>query len=573
MALDGYPIGTYYASEVDPHAIKQSQHSFPDTIHLGDVRGIDVRELEPIDLLLGGSPCQNFSFSGKRRGMSSKCSIEILTLEKYLELKESGFEFEGQSYLFWEYVRVLNDIRQYNPDVLFLLENVEMTKKWERVLSEGIGIFGVHINAALVSAQNRKRIYWSNIRTKRVGLFGELHTDIPQPEDRGILLRDILEGEVDEKYYLSDRAVARLLNYTERQREKGNGFTSKFHSGGEKMSTLKVGRGGGGGRESSIKSGGDKASALLAGQHKLPRGMDLIRCAASRGRGKGNEQRLEPRSDGKTNTLTSVSKDNLIVQGCIKFGRTEEAKAKRRESMRQGKDHTPFTEKEISGLDTQKMSTLTCATSKDNLIMQLNPSLESGGKQPYQQNRIYDPDGITPALCANKADLLVCHNLQPRTGKGPGGKGPLSRTDGKSYCLDTSAGMGVETPYRQDAPTPDTKEKYPSLRSNPGGKLRGIGLQEMEKSNTVTPDEYLSTGKRKRGEDGRSVLTSQHERRIRRLTVRECCLLQTVPEEFHEWVVSDTQAYKMLGNGWCVEVIKHIFSFLPWERKAMSLGE
>ena len=70
--------------------------------------------------------------------------------------------------------------------------------------------YGVHINSALVSAQNRKRIYWTNIRVKEVGLFGELHSDIPQPEDRGILLKDILEDEVDEKYYISKRQLERL---------------------------------------------------------------------------------------------------------------------------------------------------------------------------------------------------------------------------------------------------------------------------------------------------------------------------------------------------------------------------
>ena len=82
---------------------------------------------------------------------------------------------------------------------MFLLENVEMGKKWEAVLSEAVGIHGVHINSALVSAQNRKRIYWSNIRVREEGLFGYKYTDIPQPADRGILPRDILEKEVDEK--------------------------------------------------------------------------------------------------------------------------------------------------------------------------------------------------------------------------------------------------------------------------------------------------------------------------------------------------------------------------------------
>lgn len=202
----------YYASEIDKFAIGQTQLNFPNTIQLGNVIDVDVSKLDRIDLLIGGSPCQSFSFAGKRAGMSTKSNEEIYTLSRYLELKKEGFEFEGQSYLFWEYMRILNDIRKYNPDVKFLLENVEMGNKWERVLSEAIGVFGVHINSALVSAQNRKRIYWTNIRTKEVGLFGEIHADIPQPEDKGILLRDILESEVDEKYYLSDRIIAGFKN-------------------------------------------------------------------------------------------------------------------------------------------------------------------------------------------------------------------------------------------------------------------------------------------------------------------------------------------------------------------------
>lgn len=237
----GITPNIYYASEIDKHAIAQTQLNFPDTVQLGSVTEVDVSKLEPIDLLIGGSPCQSFSFAGRRNGMTTTEHEEVLTLERYLELKEQGFEFEGQSYLFWEYMRILTDIRKYNPQVLFLLENVEMGKKWEAVLSHAIGLYGVHINSALVSAQNRKRIYWTNIRTRKEGLFGEVYTDIPQPEDRGLLLKDILEQEVDEKYYLSEKAVSALIAHRERNKENGNGFGAVFHEPQEKMGALKVG--------------------------------------------------------------------------------------------------------------------------------------------------------------------------------------------------------------------------------------------------------------------------------------------------------------------------------------------
>lgn len=229
----------YYASEIDKHAIAQTQLNFPNTIQLGSVVDVDVSKLERIDLLIGGSPCQSFSFAGKRKGMVTTRNEEIYTLDRYLELKSENFEFEGQSYLFWEYMRILRDIQKYNPNVLFLLENVEMTKKWERVLSEAIGVFGAHINSSLVSAQSRKRIYWTNIKVKEVGFFGERYSDIEQPQDRGLLLRDILEDDVEEKYFLSEKAINGLLKHKEKYQHTGLGAV--FHERDQKMGALKVG--------------------------------------------------------------------------------------------------------------------------------------------------------------------------------------------------------------------------------------------------------------------------------------------------------------------------------------------
>lgn len=238
IALNGIgaKVDLYLASEIDKYAIANTMHNYPDTIQLGSVTDINVDEIVEKygvpDIIMGGSPCQSFSFSGKMKGMSTKSGEEIYTLQKYLELKANGFEFEGQSYLFWEYMRILTELQKYNPDIYFFLENVKMQEKWERCLSHAIGVRGVHINSALVSAQNRRRIYWTNIRTKKVPggkLFEDdgnpfswpdLTSDIPQPEDRGLVIKDVLDEEVDEKYYLKDETVLQLMDKTDKGKLK-----------------------------------------------------------------------------------------------------------------------------------------------------------------------------------------------------------------------------------------------------------------------------------------------------------------------------------------------------------------
>jgi DNA (cytosine-5)-methyltransferase 3A len=234
----GIKVDNYFASEIDKYAITVTMANYPNTKQLGSVINVNGYDLPKIDLLIGGSPCQSFSFAGKRKGMSTKDEQEILTLEHYLQLKSEEFEFEGQSYLFWEYMRLLNEVKPK----YFLLENVMMGEKWEKVLSKAIGVNPIEINSALVSAQNRRRLYWTNIGMQPMGLFGDLESIIEQPKDKGILLKDILQSQVDDKYFLSEKMVKGFLEHNRRHIEEKNqtGFNWKPTEGNKKAACLRA---------------------------------------------------------------------------------------------------------------------------------------------------------------------------------------------------------------------------------------------------------------------------------------------------------------------------------------------
>jgi len=357
--------------------------NYPNTIQLGSVVDVKGADLSNIDLLIGGSPCQSFSFAGKRKGMATNCNQEILTLEQYLELKEDGFQFEGQSYLFWEYVRILNEVKPK----YFLLENVLMEEKWSKIITKTLGVHPIEINSNLVSAQNRRRLYWTNIGLKPAGLFGDLESIIQQPKDKSILIKDILESDVNEKYFLSEKMLNYFETHNKRHKEKETGFIFKPKENNEKANTL--------------------------------------------------------RANGALNAT-----DNTIT----------------------------------------------------------------------------------------------VHNLQKRSPDRPslknnpnaGGSGHLSRGDGKTYCLDTACGQAVEIVAMRG-------------RGQKGNIEQKIESNNTEKSNsltTVQKDNLL-----------------KHYSSIRRLTPIECERLQTMKDNYTNHV-SDTQRYKMLGNGWTVEVIKHIFLYI-----------
>jgi len=206
----GIKVDGYFASEIDKYAIQISEKNYPDVNHIGDITKIKISESHiescstqitgvdfayagsKIDLVIGGSPCQSFSVAG------------------------DGSGFDGSSKLFWEYVRILKEVRAINPDVRFLLENVVMKKEWEQIITDALGVEPIMINSKVFTAQSRRRLYWTNIPVANL------------PEDMGLVLGDILEN------HLSERTVedtARNLRHEKKYIDKALTCTATMYKG------------------------------------------------------------------------------------------------------------------------------------------------------------------------------------------------------------------------------------------------------------------------------------------------------------------------------------------------------
>lgn len=277
----GIEVENYFASEIDKHAIVVSNANYPNTIQIGDVtkvrfdNGILYTEkgnfnVGKIDLVMGGSPCQGFSFAGKQLNFD-----------------------DPRSALFFEWLRICHEV----CPTYFLLENVKMKKEYENVITERLGVKPIFINSALVSAQNRQRLYWTNI------------PNVTSPQDKGETWGDVREHGVNsQSYYYTEKAMQWLGRVSQKKNK-----TLTVHTDNEKMQMIEA---------SHHKK---YSNQRFFGIVDLPDDNQTV--AAMRGRylidGKRQDgkqetkgltkQYIEFRYDGKTNAITTVGKDNVIV--------------------------------------------------------------------------------------------------------------------------------------------------------------------------------------------------------------------------------------------------------------------
>jgi len=243
----GIPVTNYYASEIDKYAILISTKNYPDIIQVGNIVDLKAESLPKIDLIIGGSPCQGFSFAGKQLNFD-----------------------DPRSKLFFEFVRL---VRELKPKY-FLLENVRMKKKYQDVISKELGVEPIEINSNLLSAQNRRRLYWTNISNVQV------------PNDAQILLKDILETGVTD-------------------RDKSMCIDANYYRGGNLKRYLERG-----------------SRQLVFTERRTAEAKEIRRQYQKLGRDfsprRGKE--LVPREDNKANTLTtSLSCEHIVLDESLKF--------------------------------------------------------------------------------------------------------------------------------------------------------------------------------------------------------------------------------------------------------------
>ena len=501
IALDqlGIPVERYYASEIDKYAIKVTQANYPKTVQVGDVCNIDPKDFKDVDLIQAGSPCQGFSFAGKQLAFD-----------------------DPRSALFFEFIRLLKAIKPK----YFLLENVRMKKEYLQVISEQVsacypeipfGIEPIFINSSLVSAQSRQRYYWTNI------------PNIKLPEDRGIVLRDILETEPDNFTKMSDKFVKRNGNRNcmiDQNKEKASNLSA--------MEYVKNGRQGnylacddnGKPTNKPIKVGMNVEKVKVR-KHKV----DILLL----------QQALRAYKQNSKKTNKQIADEtNMPITKVEHWFRTDN-------SFAIPSDDIWFKLKEVIGFTSSVF---------DKQIMEFE--YRDGVFESTQ--RVYSDQGKSPTLTAsNKEQMIETKPKQVGVAVDIKGHDQIKRVyspDGKSPTV-TTCGGGHREPkvitggaIRGRAYDKDGKRMDKDGVSVANKTTQMLELRKDDKSNAITTV-------------GKDSVAVNEDLTWRKLTPLECERLQTVPDNYTKHV-SNTQRYKMLGNGWTVEVIKHIYKNMEY---------
>ena len=443
MMAAGLEIECYDAFEIDKYAVQTSTHNFPFIKHHGDVFEADFTEFKDYDYLVGGSPCTYWSIAQKNNR----------------ETEASGLGWE----LFSQYVRAL---REAQPKFFIYENNKSMAKAIKESITDTFGFEPILINSALVSAQNRQRLYWVGKREED-GTYSKI--EIEQPEDRGILLKDILEsGEP----FRNEKAYCLDANYF-----KGGNLTNFNKQSGQRLQVAEP-----------VNITNDGKSQTIKAQY-YKNSVANFCCYTS--------------TYGATGVAEPV---------CLRYERTEVAK-KLRKQYENHEIHHGFNEFRTLQPRTDGKSNTVSTVQKDNMIA-----------EPVRVGCYPSPDG-------------TLKNSQGMR---------LYSTEGKSVNLTAlGGGMGAKTGlYAIPVEYEDSKP------------VKAISCADGKTYQVYEVKDGLITIKDKQYPikltDGFYI--------IRKLTVRECMRLQTVPE-WYQFPVSDTQAYKMLGNGWTVNVISHLLSY------------
>ena len=501
MMKAGIQVDNYYAYEIDKYAIQTATHNFPQIQELGDVFNADFRKYNGIDYLIGGSPCTYWS---------------IAQSPDKRETTASGMGWE----LFSQYIRALHEAK---PKYFIYENNKSMAKAIYNSISETFGFEPIMINSALVSSQNRQRLYWVGKRNAD-GTYSKV--DVQQPEDRGILLRDVLDGVTDEPVNTTVYGKSQTLKaqYSKTNATNICCYNSTYGASGvaEPVACRCRGRTTKGGKGyAKYECREDNKSNTLDTNTTNGNMVAEPVCIASRGRYSDTDSRssktdaptyqhYEARTDGKTNAVTTVSKDNLIGEPvCMRYERSERAKQLRKDYESGAIKHGYHEYHELQPRTDGKSNTLS-TVQKDNPICVpvrcFTLPREDGVQTESKQYRVYETSGKSTTLCAEGGGMGAKTGLYaiPIEFNGEIPVKAISAADGKTYTVYEVKGGNITIK----------------------GKTYPIKLV-----------------------DGYYI--------IRKLTVSECKRLQTVPE-WYEFLVSDTQAYKMLGNGWTVDVIAHL---------------